>query len=122
MIVRRSVIEAGSRFPLRVNIGRLEITDTIIGGGTMATLLTWGDVYMRNCHLLNGGALTVDSRGSAARVNDLRFNWWGSSDLEEIAGWISELNPNVIYEPILYGPVATQRRSLSSLKALFGGP
>jgi hypothetical protein len=121
MIVRRCVIEAGSRFPLRAGLGRLEVYDTIIGGGTMATLLTWTDVTMRNCHLLNGGALTVDSRGSAARVNDLRFNWWGSSDLEQIEGWISQLEPNVIHEPILYGPVATQRRSLSSLKALFGG-
>jgi hypothetical protein len=118
-MVRRCRIEPGPRFPLKVNIGRLEIYDTFIGGGTNATLLTAGEVLMRNCHLLNGGALTVQSIALPSEILDLRSNWWGTTDLDQIRTWIDELNPTTLYEPILQSPVAAQSDSFGGFKALF---
>jgi hypothetical protein len=119
--MRRCRIEAGNRFPLRVNIGRLECYDSVIGGGTLTTIATAGEMYMRNCHLLNGGALTVDSIALAHETVDLRYNWWGTTDLNTIASWIDDPNGAVLYEPILDKPVATTSESMSSFKARFGG-
>ena len=118
-IVRNCTIEPGARYPLRMGIGRLEVFDTIVGGGTTATILSWGDMYVRNSHILNGGALTVDFRGSAQRVVDLRNNWWGTRELSTIASWISDASGAVLYEPVRSGPVATGVESMGQLKALF---
>jgi len=118
-VVRGCTVEAGARFPIRVGAGILEIYDSIIGGGELATILVWGDMFVRNSHILNDGALTVDSRGAATRTVDLVGNWWGTSDPTTISAWISDLNGNVIYEPILAGPVPTKVESVSGLKALF---
>jgi hypothetical protein len=118
--VRRCRIEAGAQAALSVNDGRLEVYDTVVGGGTVATILVWGDMVVRNSHILNGGALSVDARGAANRISDLAGNWWGTSDLNTIASWISTLNDNVIYEPILNAPVPVQNTSFGKLKGLFG--
>jgi hypothetical protein len=117
--MRRCRIEAGSRFPIRVNIGRLECYDSVIGGGTLTTIATAGEMYLRNCHLLNGGALTVDSIALANETVDLRYNWWGTTDLDTIVSWIDDPNGAVLYEPILETPVAMAVQSLSQLKARF---
>jgi len=121
-IMRRCRVEAGARFPLRVGQGRLEVYDSVIGGGELATILTWTDMIVRNSHIMNGGALSVDSRGSASRVVDVAQNWWGTTDLTTIQSWISQLNPNVIYQPILDKPVSTSVESFSQLKARFAQP
>jgi len=70
-------------------------------------------------HCLPCGALSVDSRGAATRTVDLIRNWWGTSDPTTIGAWISDLNGNVLYEPILTGPVPTKVESIGSMKALF---
>jgi len=120
-VLRGCTIDPGARFPLSVNFGLLEVYDTVIGGGTSATILAWGDMLVRGSHILYGGILSVDSRGAVTRTVDLAGNWWGTSDPATIASWISDQNGNVIYEPFLLGPVPTQVESLGSLKALFDG-
>ena len=64
----------------------------------------------------------MDSRGPLTCTVDVAQNWWGTTDLQLIDSWISALNPNVIYEPILEGPVSTSQQSFGSLKALFSRP
>jgi len=114
-------VEAGARFSLGVNIGSLDLRDSIIGGGTLATLLVSGlNVTIRDSHLLNGGGLTVDSIGPADRVIDLAGNWWGTADENLIESWIRDANGNVTFLPILDGPLATQSRSIGSVKGSFG--
>ena len=121
-IVRRCRIEPGARFPVKVNIGRLEVYDSVIGGGSMATILTAGEMYVRNSHILNGGSLTVDSIALANETVDLRFNWWGTTELDTIGSWIQDVHGAVLYNPILDGPVPTRVESLGGLKARFDHP
>jgi len=118
-IVRRCRIEAGAPLALKVNDGRLEVYDTVVGGGTVATIFVLGDMVVRDSHILNGGALSVDARGAANRISDLAGNWWGTADLPTIRSWISTLNDNVIYEPILSEPVPVRPGSMGKLKGLF---
>ena len=56
---------------------------------------------------------------------DLTQNWWGTTDLDEIAEWIYDGNDHenvnlyIEYEPILGGPVPTEQTTWSDLKALY---
>ena len=119
MVMRRCRIEPGARFPLRVNIGRLEVYDSVIGGGSMATILTAGEMYVRNSHILNGGSLTIDSIALVNETVDLRFNWWGTTELATIGSWIQDVHGAVLYNPVLDGPVPTRVESMGNLKARF---
>ena len=72
--------------------------------------------------------------GSSVRVSyypdspvhlDMRYNYWGTTDLDEIAEWIydgydqEDVNIYIDYEPVADGPVPTEERSWSGVKALF---
>jgi len=56
---------------------------------------------------------------------DVTENYWGTTDLDEIAEWIFDGHddPNVnlyfVYEPIAQGPVPTQQMSWGGLKELY---
>ena len=56
---------------------------------------------------------------------DMSSNWWGTTDLDEIAEWIydgyddEDVNGYVVYEPILGGPVATEQTTWSELKNMY---
>jgi hypothetical protein len=104
------------------------------GGNTIYTLgsvevsLTQGDI-------LNGGGLSayVTSPQAFTPRFDLSNNYWGTTDLEQIAAWIVDGNdPSppicyycpaalVQYEPILSGTVPTEESSFGGLKARYGG-
>lgn len=56
---------------------------------------------------------------------DLTQNWWGTTDLDEIAEWIydgsDDENDNIYieYEPILGGSVPAEQTTWSDLKSLY---
>lgn len=121
IVMRRCRIDEGNRFPIRAARGTIEIHDSVIGGGTMATILRGSpvEILVRNSNILNGGALTIDALGRTVEPSDFRYNWWGTTDLQKIDSWISQPDDTVLYEPILDQSVAAQSSSLGSLKALF---
>lgn len=120
-IVRRTWIEDGARFPLRVSQGRLECYDSYIGAGEFATIYTADEMILRDCHIVHGDAPSVHSIALADEIVDLRENWWGTTEVDSVASWIEDQHGAVLYEPILSSPpVATKRRSVGSLKELFG--
>jgi len=56
---------------------------------------------------------------------DMSGNWWGTTDLDELAEWTYDGNDNdlvwmyVIYEPLADGPVSTEATTWGGLKAMF---
>ena len=56
---------------------------------------------------------------------DVRENYWGTTDLDEIAEWIYDGHDDddvelfFVYEPIADGPVATEDRTWSEVKSLY---
>ena len=118
-IVRRCNIGMSSE-PLRVAGGTLEVYDSVVEGGTSATITAWGQVLVRNSHLLNAGGLTVIvPAGPAGQVIDLRHNWWGTTDTAQIDAWISDPSGAVLWQPIADLPIPTESSSMSSLKGQF---
>jgi len=119
--MRRCRIGPGATLPIRVNIGRLDCFDSVIGGGTIATILSTGEMMVRDCHILNAGGLSVDSGGETFEEMDLSGNWWGTVDESQIANWIRDQNGNVTWRPILQSPVTSDTRSFSRVKSDYGG-
>lgn len=56
---------------------------------------------------------------------DFSGNWWGTTDTDSLAAWIHdgaddpELEANVVFDPMLDGPVAAERSSVGGLKGMF---
>jgi hypothetical protein len=110
-----------ARISVRVGIGRLEVYDTIIGGGTQYTIASTGDVYVRNSHILNEGAQTVlGSSSDPGEYNDLRENWWGTADEAQIEAWITDEDGTVLWRPILEVPVTASETSVGQIKTRYG--
>jgi hypothetical protein len=87
--LRHCQIDGGMRYTMSAGQGRLEVYDSVIGGGTNATLPTTTDVIIRDSHLLNGGGLTVDFRGPASAVVDVRSNGSVPTVVEKGVGVVS---------------------------------
>lgn len=119
VVVRRCTIGPGTRQPIFLRGGTLEIYDSEISGGTYATIGGSANLTMRNCHILNAGAWTVQTVIENSDVMDLSYNWWGTSDLTQIEAWIEDPTGKVIVEPILTGPVGTEATSIGELKARY---
>jgi len=101
--------------------GRLEVYDSILEGGTYATINSTTTIIVRNSHILNAGGLSVKGLVSAPNEYlDLRENWWGTSDASQIASWIDDQYGTVTWQPIQLGPVPTESTSIGELKASFG--
>ncbi|RKZ06485.1 hypothetical protein DRQ32_11080 [bacterium] len=100
----------------------MELTDSVVEGGTLATIISSADVYIRGSHILNAGALTVlgvtDTPGMAI---DLRNNWWGTSDPAQIEAWIDDEFGTVLWDPFNGMAIPTQSNSIGKLKGNFGG-
>ena len=112
-----------TQIAVRVTHGaRLELTDSVVEGGTLATIISSADVYIRGSHILNAGALTVlgvtDTPGMAI---DLRNNWWGTSDPAQIEAWIDDEFGTVLWDPFNGMAIPTQSNSIGKLKGNFGG-
>ena len=125
-IVRNTIIRP-TRQNLRCNLGRLEVYDSVMMGGVPAgtgpglTINTSGQVLVRRSHLLNGGGLTVESGSLASEIVDVRENWWGTTDINQIYEWVDDRGNNVLIEPILLEPVSAKEESVGGFKARFRG-
>lgn len=104
-----------------VSSGRLELFDSVIEGGTSNTLASAGEIYARGCHILNvGGGSMYKFASDTSVLNDLRYNWWGTSDLAQIAGWINDSHGTTIWQPFNHMPISNESSSVSELKGRFG--
>lgn len=119
MIARRCII-GPSRSNLWVSIGRLEVFDSLLEGGTRETIYSTAEIYVRNSHILNGGGWTVYGRTSVGDERiDVRNNWWGTSDPVQVEAWINDTFGTVLWEPFNDMPVPTRDSSIGKLKAGF---
>jgi len=50
---------------------------------------------------------------------DLRYNYWGTTDAEQVRSWIEDPSGTVRFEPILQGPVSAAPQSFGGLKNRF---
>lgn len=100
--------------------GELEVYDTAMKGGTTATLWITGRATIRGSHILNGGGWTLMGGGSSPfDILDLRENWWGTTDLAQIASWCNVNAAPFYWQPILAHAVASENVSIGTLKEQF---
>ena len=119
MVARRCHIGV-TRSSLWVSIGRLELYDSVLEGGTRETVASGAEVYIRNSHILNAGGLTVLGRTQVAgEFIDVRNNWWGTPDPNQIEAWIDDKYGTVLWEPYNDMPIPTESSSISGLKGRF---
>ena len=119
MVARRCHIGV-TRSPLWVSIGRLELYDSVLEGGTRETIYSTAEIYVRNSHILNAGGWSVYGRTSVAgEFIDVRNNWWGSPDPTQIAAWIDDRYGTVLWEPYNDMAIPTESSSISGLKGRF---
>lgn len=107
------------------------VVDNTIHGGQFATIRIggWWNSIVSNNQIIRGAGYAVkviesfDER--PIQMVDLRHNDWGSTDLEEIAGWIWDANDDpdiraiVEVAPVLDASVPTQELSIGALKARY---
>ncbi|RKZ09305.1 hypothetical protein DRQ53_10905 [bacterium] len=119
-VIRRCVIGA-TRQTLRVNVASVEVSDCVLEGGTQATIATWGTLVVRTSHILNSGVAPTVLGWTSAPGNtvDLRHNWWGTADVEQIEAWIDNRYGTVLWQPIADAVVPTESSSMSALKGNF---
>jgi len=101
------------------------IKDTISLGGTGTSLV------LRNSDILRQpGTRWSVFNGSTTYDIDLRWNYWGTAEIDSIATWVGDrsdcVSPDcqityVLYEPYLDHSVPIPNSSIGGLKALFGG-
>lgn len=108
-----------TRQTLAANIGRLEVYDSLIEGGSQSTLSFWCDVLIRGSHILNAGGLSVRNRATVGELVDLRHNWWGTADTTLIEGWIDDPEGTVLWSPIADTPIPAEPESITGLKDKF---
>lgn len=105
-------------------------------GSARRTVETLGgvDLTLTEGDILNGGGLSVEVLSPAAYTAriDLRNNYWGATDLNQIATWIRDGNDPpppgcwycpaaaVDYLPVLQGTVPNVESTFGGLKARFG--
>jgi hypothetical protein len=121
LMIAENLYIGSSRQPISVSIGRIEIYNSYVEGGTQATINTTGQVYARGCHLLNAGTnfTVLGPSANNNEVTDLRENWWGTNDVEQVRAWIDNPNGLVLFEPILADPVSDATTSFGGLKSRF---
>jgi len=119
LIARRCFL-GFTRRPVSVSSGRLELYDSLLEGGSGETIYSSGHVYVRGSHILNVGGLSVRGRASSVgEFIDLRYNWWGTSDPDQIQDWIDDRFGTVLWEPFNDMPISTEPSSVSELKGKF---
>ena len=125
---------------LALDGSQLSATGNIFGPPTGSATLHFESVAsatLTGNHILSGGGWSVVATTGSGRprkadpfdpiVYDLSGNYWGTADGEQIRAWVYDIpdhpyQPRIVqFEPFLTSAVATERRGLSQLKALFGG-
>lgn len=95
--------------------------------GLVAYLASNGGTILNN-HFIRTGSdywLYCPDNSAPPQDIDLSGNWWGTTDVAEIAAGIwdchqhENANHCVIFEPIADGPVSVETHSWSSVKSLF---
>ncbi len=114
----------GGQIGLRLD-GRVTGERNVIGGATVTTIVILGHATLTDGVILNGGGRTIDAAGAldfGLGDIDLSDNWWGTTDLEQIDGWIRTWasGPGVSIEPIKAHAVRTTSTSMSRFRAAFG--
>jgi hypothetical protein len=119
MVARRCHVGV-TRTPIASTIGRLELYDSVLEGGTRETILSTAEIYVRNSHILNVGGNSVLGRTQVAgEYIDVRHNWWGTHDPAQVEAWIDDKYGTVLWDPINDMPIPTESESMSGLKGKF---
>jgi hypothetical protein len=99
-------------------------------GGTYATIVNDGRMLeMHGNHILNAGGRSVLLRYGFSNLPDqyldLRNNFWGTTDGDQIAEWIWDGNDDpsihgfVLYEPFATSQIGTEQQSWGRVKELY---
>ena len=99
-------------------------------GGTYATIVNDGRMLeMHGNHILNAGGRSILLRygweSPPDQYLDLRNNFWGTTDGDQIAEWIWDGNDDpsihgfVLYEPFASSQIGTEQQSWGRVKALY---
>jgi len=100
----------------------------VLAGGTVYTIhiIASTTIEFHDNHILNAGGWSayVATPSQQPVEFDLRNNYWGTADAEQIAAWIRDgeddaANTEVIFEPFHSQPISTQKTSLGQLRLLF---
>lgn len=120
-VVARNVTidRAEQNITVQSSTASIEIYDSELRGGTLWTIDVGGNMLARNCTIRNASDATVRGASNPSPVIDLRENYWGTTDVEQVRSWIIDPSGTVQFEPILLGPVSDDSRSMSSLKSRF---
>jgi hypothetical protein len=111
------------------NYSHVTGTGNIFPGGSYATMTFdgQGTATLHACHILQGSGPRVRTGSTGpAYVIDLTNNYWGTTDVQQIAGSIvdhndfSYLTATVLFQPFFEQPVPTGRISFGTVKARFG--
>lgn len=88
-----------------------------------------GPGFFRNCILAKGEQFVVRSykvNGSSEKTHfDMTNNWWGTANPDSIQAWIwdasdePELGHTIDWDPYKSEPVATEKKSLGGLRAMY---
>jgi hypothetical protein len=96
------------------------VHDSLIEGGSQATLVALSEVLIRGSHLLNSGvAPTVLGFGGASKIVDIRHNWWGTTDTTQIENWIIDEQETVLWNPIADMPLPNEEQSMGEFKGQY---
>ncbi len=105
-------------------------------GSCLFVYTTGENLEFHDNHLIRGGSAWGPNEGGffaktpnywpyATAHVDLSYNYWGTTDLDEIATYIEDGNDlenvslYIDYEPIADGPVETQKHSWDGVKAFY---
>jgi len=100
----------------------------VLEGGTVYSIhmTTSAMIDFHDNHILNAGGWSayVATASQLPVEFDLRDNYWGTADSQQIAEWIRDGNDDaenttVLFEPFHAEPVPTEKTSLGRLKSLF---
>ena len=105
-------------------------SQTIFNGGSWGVIEFRGsnDSAVTNCHFFPGNGPAIRSSrqpGYGEVVHDLRNNFWGTTDGDEIRSLILDGvdDPDnvstVLFDPFVGGPVSTEKTTLGGLKAFY---
>ena len=97
----------------------IELYDCELRGGSLWTIDAGGDVLARSCTILNIGGLSVRGSVRTTLDIDLRYNYWGTTDVELVRSWIDDPGGSLRFEPILQGPVSAEPQSFGGFKSRF---
>lgn len=102
----------------------VEVQNSMLAGGARYTIVGSDAVTLRNCQIGEGEVATVYCMAHEPDQElDLRYNWWGTSDLDLIASRIVYRygTGSVLFVPIRHDVVPTAEGSVGRLKGRFLG-